>query len=349
MDEHIVASQGMYLDRNDFVGEAIWDRLNEDAVASDGAPSALRPTTRTSSDGRTVTEAAKPSPVPTGSVADQITTSTLPAAVDQSVSVKDNALLDTLRTAAEQAESTPTLDRRPMPGINFGLHNRDLPTLWVTAELAAQVREEGQPVPWVTFVQRLRSAAQRAGEDLRHLDRLSGTGVKVAIGFPKPGDKARNSEDRLVSTALGGPTRAGVTGPAFLLGLVAADDPTAPRPAVAPTPEALRLLSDLLARGLVTALPHPDDVTIRWMEHVAACAPEEHAAWMAVLTAVRGNPSRLELVSMFPEWEGSRADTNCTGYVSRGREWGLVTPELFDGRYSLTTLGEHILHGRAAK
>ena len=36
------------------------------------------------------------------------------------------------------------------------------------------------------------------------------------------------------------------------------------------------------------------------------------------------------------------AETNCTGYVSRSREWGLVEPELVDGRYRLTQLGSTV-------
>ena len=129
---------------------------------------------------------------------------------------------------------------------------------------------------------------------------------------------------------------------------MAADDPSAARPAIAPTEGALHLLDDLLARGLSATLPHPEAVTRRWLDHVAANAPEEHSAWMSVLAALRGRPTRTELVSMFPEWEGSRADTNCTGYVSRGREWGLVAPELSNGHYDLTALGEHVLNGGAA-
>ena len=178
MDAHIVASRGMYRDRNDFIAEAIWDRINEDV-----ADSSQQVTASSSAPEGAIVHQAPPtfSDVTQGSslqrpAVDEVI-EMMVAQSSESVDAADNALLKTFHIAVEDVVVTPRLTRRPVSGIIFGLHNRDLPTLWVTAELAVQARADGEPVAWATFVQRLRSVAQSVGHDLRALDRTTANKV----------------------------------------------------------------------------------------------------------------------------------------------------------------------------
>jgi hypothetical protein len=334
MDQCIVSSRGAYLDRNEFVAEAIWDRLNEDAARDGASIVPVDPLVTTVALDLT-SEAGLG-----GTPHDDERREPAIAMPSQGSEVQPMAVV---REAAAHSVSAPTLSRESVGGTIFGLHNRDLPTVWVVAHLAMMAVAEGGPVQWAVFVSRIRAEAQLTGSCLRDTDKRGNVIVKAAVGFPKPGEKARSSEDRFIGTALGAPSRTGLAGPALLLGLVASDERQEPRPAIAPTPEALDLLADLADAGFGDALPQPEAATRRWLAHVAACAPDDHAAWLEVLRTVADKPTRRELVARFPQWLGTTADTNTAGYVSRGREWGLVTPELLEGRYRLTPLGEHIV------
>lgn len=337
MDERIVASRGTYLDRNEFVAEAVWDRINEDA-ARDGSTAVVMT--------GSFSHATDIEPVSDVDVGAE--TSTSKANEPIGLATSDFQPLP-LHQIAERRAKVPTLPRQAVGGTIFGLHNRDLPTLWIVTHLARMTAEDGGPIPWNGFVNRLRGVGQEAGLFLRAADSQPGVTVKASVGFPKPGDKARASEDRLVTTALGAPSRSGLTGPGLLLGLVGTDDPTEARPAVAVTTEALDLIADLADAGFGLTLPQPEAATRRWLDYVATYAPEEHGTWLRVLRIVSKEPTRPELVARFPEWTGSTADTNTTGYVSRGREWGLVAPELSEGRYRLTPLGERVVAGGISK
>lgn len=339
MDEAIVTSRGGYSDRNDFVAEAIWDRLNEDATVD----TQVKPSVRSV---RSKSATALPRPESQSASAGTATSKVpnAPVEIDDEGgiprSVAEGYL--PLAEAVTGRGQTPTVPLTPANGVNFGLHNRDLPSLWVTTFLANEVRRMRTPVAWSSFTTSVRIQGQAVGEGLRSLDALLRMPVKVAVGFPKGGDKARASEDRFISTALGTPTREGTAGPGFLLGLIAADDPVATRPLLAPTPAALDLLAGLAEDGFGLRLPQPVAATRRWLAHIEAVNVAEHKAWMEILHAVADKPSRTELIGRFPVWTGSQADTNCMGFISRSREWGLVEPDLPDGRYRLTDLGEQI-------
>lgn len=331
MDEHIVGSRGAYIDRNEFVAEAVWDRLNEDAAhgGTSGTTDSLASRTAATDSAADLAAPGKP---PLGDAG-------------ASEATGDEWVADPFAFLGEIGRRVvvPTLPRRRAEDTIFGLHNRDLPTLWSAAHLARMAATEGGPVPWASFTTRLRAEAQRLGAYLRDVDQRGGVAVKASVGFPKSGEKARSSEDRFITTAVGAPTRTGLAGPALLLGLVAPEDGQEARPAIAPTPEALGLLGDLVDAGFGIALPQPEIAARRWLVHVATCAPAEYAAWLQVLEAIADKPTRGELLTRFPLWRGTTADTNTAGYVSRGREWGLVVPDLSDGRYRLTPLGERIV------
>ena len=74
----------------------------------------------------------------------------------------------------------------------------------------------------------------------------------------------------------------------------------------------------------------------------------EDASWLSIFMHVLGTePTREELVSHFTtEWPGAAAATNAAGYVSRGREWGLVEPRMKGDRYTLTDRGRREVEER---
>jgi len=307
MDQAILRSGGAYLDRNEYVAEAIRDRLTEE-------------------------EALAPAePVP---------------AMERAV-LEVQGLLDTPRVAASAPEwggwrggSIPAGPARPLGGVNFGLHNRDYPTLWALNELATRVAELAAPVKWRDLTASLRKRAQATGAWLRARDAERSSALKAATGFPKTGEKARASEDRFLTASVGTVNRNGVDGPFFLMGL-ASVTPDGER--ILPTSEGLNVLGALIDAGLRDSLPQPAEAFQVWWRHIAALASDEHECWVRLLKAIAQQPNRAELLVEFPEWTGSRAETNCMGLVSRSREWGLVANELADGRYQLTDLGRQIV------
>jgi len=229
-------------------------------------------------------------------------------------------------------------------GSNFGLHNRDLPTLWALDQLASQVADLGEPVPWKDFIRFLHAQAQMAGEWLRERDRAQPHTLRAATGFPKPGPKASLSEDRFVMANVAH-RASSREGPFQVLGLAGFVDGER----IAPTEQGLRLLGRLLDAGLCEEVPHAPEVFHRWWSYLEEAAPGERTAWAGVLRELRTGPTRIELISRFPEWPGTTAETNCMGFVSRSREWGLVQPKLLDGRYLLTALGVALIEQEEAQ
>jgi hypothetical protein len=302
MDRAILASSGGYQDRNEFVTEAIRDRLTEEAAAlADGAPDR---------DGLSRAASSLEPPRPLFGI--------------------------------WQAASAFAAESGPGEGVNFGLHNRDLPSLWALDRLVVLASEAGAPVPWADFVEALRNDAIRIGEWLRARDIDRRSGIRTGIGFPKPGAKVEQSIDRFVAANVGVNGRR-PEGPFFVLGLATFVDED--RNLLAPTRQGVEVLSSLIDRGLGGELPQPEPALRCWWSFVAAMAPQEHEAWQKVLRVLAERPTRRDLIAAFPEWRGATADTNSAGFVSRSREWGLVEPELIEQRYRLTALGATVLEG----
>lgn len=292
MDDVILGSNQAYLDRDEFVTEAVLGRLAEESPDTDRHR--LQP--------------------------DHVTREDEPFEMNVE-------------------KVTATITAPVSGGHNFGLHNRDLPTLWSVIQLVALTG--GQPLPWATFMEQIRPRAHAAGAWLRVHDMKHDRAIKASIGFPRAGAKAVASEERFVTAAIGQPRGRAVAGPAFLLGLVAA---TATDPlTITITQEGAAVITALTEQGLSHQLPQPREAARTWLRHVQSVAPDEHKAWAAVLEQVSHSPTRTDLVAHFPQWEGSKADTNCMGYISRSREWGLVEPLLTGGRYKLTDLGRHVV------
>lgn len=303
MDAAIVQAAGAYQDRNEFVTEAIRDRIVEDK-----APQAeSRP--------------AKPA----RSVA---------ATLASPTAIAQPALNASFTLGGWLQRHPATVPAHRSDAISFGLHNRDLTTLWALDRLALLAVEFGGPVPWDQLVSRVRREGAEVGSLLRQRDLEKPSGQRAGIGFPKPGPKGGASLDRFVSAAVGSYRRA--DGPFFDLALAGS---AAPQDTILPTDAGLAVLEELIAAGLGASLPQPGEALEIWWRHLREMAPAEYRAWHKLLRVLRDQPTREELVLAFPEWHGNTASTNTIGLISRSREWGLIEPDLIDQRYRLTELG----------
>jgi Arc/MetJ-type ribon-helix-helix transcriptional regulator len=310
MDRAILASNGAYQDRAEFVTEAIRDRLAEDTAVHQPEVALLAPSNGVSTSAHHV--------------------------VPQS-------MLEALRLGQWIPRSTGSVPVGPTDLTNFGLHNRDLPTLWALDQLALLGSQQSDGVPWDELIDRVRSEGARLGEMLRIRDTSRPTLMPAGIGFPRPGPKQARSVARFVAANVG-VNNGRAEGPFFVLALAKFVDQDRTR--ISPSDDAVDLLRSLIEAGIGDDLPHPEPAFRAWWAFLTQRAPAEHEAWTKVLQVVDRQPTRTELVAAFPEWKGSTADTNTTGFVSRSREWGLIEPGLSDQqRYRLTSLGQAVLGG----
>ena len=326
MDKRILASEGAYQDRNEFVTEAVRDRLAEDAALGGERKEAAPERTRRPS-ARQIAQEIVGFVVPDVARADDSARGkapTRPAPGGQ------------LYLGDWRRGSSCTVPAQPSERVSFGLHNRDFPTLWALNRLATMTGRDA--VDWDQFVKVVREEGAGVGERLRLHDLERDNGIPIGIGYPKPGPKRDASVERFVSAMVGTARRA--DGPLFDLALVGFTD--GDRHRVAPTEAGLAALGDMVDRGLGTNLPQPPKAFERWWQHLTEWVPAEHAAWQKVLRVAAEATSRDELVASFPEWRGHIATTNTVGFIGRSREWGLLEPELHDGRYLLTDLGQMV-------
>jgi Arc/MetJ-type ribon-helix-helix transcriptional regulator len=310
MDALILNSNGAFTDRSEFLAEAIADRLAEEAHGGSAAAAVV-----TSLD-----DLRRTSPV---------------ATVDDDV-----AFGDWLTTG-----SPITLPIVEGPATNFGLHNRDLPTIWALDWLGRLVKTAGRPIPWSHFVTEMLPRAWAIGQALQVADLARGAPIKSAAGFPTNITKQGAAEQRFLAYSVGSvsaPAKMLVAGrndgPLFvfrLAGLVPDGDSIT----VAPTSQGVALLADLVGAGFGTVPPHSAEAWAAFSAHLHRWAPDEIGTWRRVLTALTDQPERLTLIERCDWWSGSTAETNSMSYIARGREWGLVEPKMLSGRYHLTDLG----------
>ncbi len=310
MDRAILAAAGAYQDRNEFVAEAIRDRLVEEA-------------------------AFRKSPLSNRASAAE----DAPSAPSTEAVIHDPSMDWPVELGLWRHLSPASLPAEPSKHVNFGLHNRDFPTLWALDRLALLSANEQGPVAWDRFLDRVRDEGAHLGERLRMRDLANPTVLRVGVGFPKPGPKMAASVDRFVASNVGSGRRA--DGPFFVLALATFADGDHQR--IVPTDAGLHVLADMIERGLGSGLPQPPEAFECWWRYTSDLAPVEHAAWLKVLQVIEGEPTREALTHQFPEWRGHTATTNTVGFVSRSREWGLVEPELIEGRYRLTDLGRMVV------
>jgi hypothetical protein len=290
MDVAIVRSGGGYLDRAEFIAEAIRDRLGEEEAA----------------------QAA----------------SDIPAAAIASSPVHNTGE----NSFADWLDGAPTLAPADGPDENFGLHNRDLPTIWALDWVGRLAAKGGAPIGWSDFVGELIPRAWDMGRALAGVD---GAGTS---GFPTNLKRKQATEQRFAAHAVGQVSARGNSGPLFVFRLVGLEGGR-----TAPTPAAVELIGALHGAGFRIGAAIPAGAWEAFTRHLRAEAPAELDAWLYVLGLVAEELTRPELVERCTRWNGSTAATNAMSYVARGREWGLVQPALIDRRYLLTDRGRAAL------
>ena len=312
MDALILSSSGAYADRSEFVAEAIADRLAEEAHGNGHHPTLVEP--------EPVTIKAAPEP-------------SCPAPIDEEA-VSFGDWLD----GWSGINGKTVLPAAQGPSANFGLHNRDLPTLWSLDWLGRLVDRSGEPIPWRQFETQIIPHAWAMGRQLQAADIKTGAVIKSAAGFPTNTHKREASERRFFEHAAGAIATHN-RGPLFAFRAIGVQPVDDDNYLVAPTKAGVALLTNLIATGFTTLPPFPAKAWATFAAHLHEWAPEELALWLRVLLVVAEEPDRETLVRRCDWWTGSTADTNVAGYVARGREWGLVDLKLVAGRYRLTELG----------
>lgn len=237
----------------------------------------------------------------------------------------------------------------PLKGLGAlgGLHNRDYPTLWAADLLASLSAARGEPISWMHYVPRAASAARDFADQLSALDEDRALDdMKASTGFPKNPSKRLASEQRFTEHMLGNIRQGRPGGPLFTLALAGLVDRTSDR--IAPTKVGLTLLMALSEAGITPRPPHPAEGWSLFREHIRTHARPEYDTWVGVLSQVAEQPSPPQLVAIFKDvWPGATGQTHVSGYISRSREWGLVAPKLVDGTYRLTDLGVREIKGES--
>jgi hypothetical protein len=308
MDAAILRSAGAYFDRAEFVTEALIDRLAEEGH---GAVEQL--------------------PLP------QERTTQLAAVADPADLAPDVPEVGMFGDWLS-SRSVPTLPTLPGPEANFGLHNRDYPTIWACDLLGRLTAEARAPIAWDTFSHRLLQTSWTVGRRLAADDAETGRPLKVGVGFPTNTAKKDAAERRFLAHSFGLPIARGNPGPVFVfkwVGIEQTDGPTR----VALTESGLAVMRALAQTG-DSGPPFGDAAWRVFADHLVEHASPEFRTWFSVLELLRERPNRSEVVERCAWWKGNEAATNAMSYVSRGREWGLVEPRLEpDSRYTLTARG----------
>lgn len=308
MDAAILRSAGAYFDRAEFVTEALVDRLAEEGH---GAVEQL--------------------PLP------QERTTQLAAVPELAEFAPDMPEVGMFGDWLSSG-SVPTLPTSPGPKANFGLHNRDYPTIWACDLLGRLTAEAGAPIAWDTFSQQLLQMSWSVGRRLAAADAETGRPVKAGVGFPTNAAKKDAAERRFLAHSFGLPSARGNPGPVFVFKWVGIEQ-TDGQPRVALSEPGLALVRALAKTG-DSGPPFGDAAWHAFAEHLAEHARPELRTWLSVLELLRERPNRNELVERCAWWKGNEAATNAMSYISRGREWGLVEPRLDpDNRYALTERG----------
>ena len=321
MDQAILGSGGAYDGRDDFIREAIADRVAEERMrpVTGPAPVILLPT-------------VDKQPLETGRI-----------------TKKGRTTPDQELFGPVPALDAPMLSSQSMTGTLYGLHNRDYPTLWAALSLIEMAAMERKPISWSKFTTAILDAAWKIGTQLARLDQERGSQeMKAAVGFPLNREKRQSSEARflmhMVGTASGD---AAPSGPLFAMQLAGLERSMTGELTVAPTEKGISLCRSLVSSGLGARPPHPETAWEAFGDHLNACLPDDYAAWIRVLQILAGEPTRDVIVGRFSkEWPGAAAATNVAGYVSRGREWGLVEHRMMGDRYALTERGRDELEAR---
>jgi hypothetical protein len=223
----------------------------------------------------------------------------------------------------------------------FGVHNRDYPSLWAAQELCGWTGDA--PLPLSRFHARVKEAALEYGAALERLEEE--LGVRLTALFPSPGGSAGEAfRAYAVGSATRGADGVRMAGPLYAWGLARVWEERR-RLVIAPTEDCYGLLEAL--EGMTVMPPHEEKHAWAFWSHVRRNAPRDFAGLWTLLRTSAAEASRKRLEAAFAELvEAPSANTVrsvAQGYVSRAREWDLLEPDLRDGRYVLTDLGERLL------
>lgn len=225
----------------------------------------------------------------------------------------------------------------------FGVHNRDYPSLWAAARLAALTG--AQLIPAEDFFDLIVAEGWDFGARLSSLDGLFG--FKTSALFPTNRAKPQSAASVFATFAVGTyaqqESRVIASGPLFQWS-VCQLQPVSGRLCIGMTGAGYNLLESM--DGLTAAMPHGREHADPFFSHLRQHAPFDWLGFGVVLETLDSGVTRSDLISAFerwwPEWTASKASTNAAGYIARAREWGLVAPKQFEGRYMLTKYGEEL-------
>jgi hypothetical protein len=223
----------------------------------------------------------------------------------------------------------------------FGVHNRDYPSLWAAQELCEWAGDA--PLPLSKFHARIKEAALEYRASLEHLEEE--LGVRLTALFPSPGGSAGEA---FRTYAVGNATRSAhgvrMGGPLYAWGLARVWE-EGRRLVIAPTADCYELLAAL--EGMTVMPPHEEKHAWAFWTHVRRNAPRDFSGLQTLLRTSAAEPSRKRLEAAFADLvDAPSANTVrsvAQGYVSRAREWDLLEPDLRNGQYVLTDLGERLL------
>ena len=325
MDAVIIKGLGGYTTRGEFIVDAIQERVLEMTV--DVAEDAGPPATSVALLEPVMAEPAVRSPS-TGATL-QMTAIVVPPAG--------------FTVARDQDLSRP--EGQPL----FGLHNRDYPSLWALARLAALTAEH--PIPVEAFYTQVTEDAWKFGELLLAIEKHTGT--KRTALFPTNAEKRKAAEMGFRTFAIGdyrgGADGTYVTsGPLFewhVVGLVAG---AGKEPEVGVTAAGWALLETI--NGASVEEPHPVPVAARFLAHLLERAPADWAGFIEVLRAIGvEGATRQEVLEhvakSWTDWTENEVSTNSAGYIARAREWGLIEPKQTKTKYQLTLAGIEYVNG----
>jgi hypothetical protein len=322
MDTALAAGAGGYTTREEFIGDAVRDRLLEleydPAPPGPGEPPATPPA---------VLAADR-----FGEVADALSNVTAPFDLDQTV----------LR--APQAGFVLDGEAVVQDTALLGLHNRDYTSLWALSQLAGLLAESPLPVAAT-----LREVTERAWEfsaRVRPLD--AGAALKLTALFPTNRAKAQSASGQFRAFAIGtvreSEGRLHGDGPLFVWKALQARR-GADSVEIGMTGPGWDLLEAV--DGISLRLPHSPEVASRYCNHLRQHAPADLAGLVLALRGAGERITRAELIAAYqngyPAWTEVQSSTNAAGYIARGREWGLIEPKLIERRYQLTTPGEQMI------
>ena len=235
---------------------------------------------------------------------------------------------------------------QPEGSILFGLHNRDFPSLWALSRLA-DITASG-PIPFEDYIAGVCEEAWQFGELLLRIEQELG-GKRTAL-FPTNREKKKAAEAGFRTFAIGDYRRTSgglrTSGPLFewhAATLLPGDGPAL----LISATSAGRSLLEAVA-GATVAEPHAPAASRAFFNYIARYARADWSGFLEILDAVGPSGAAREAVlrhvaGVWPSWTDNEVSTNAAGYMARAREWGLVEPKQSRGRYHLTPLGlEHV-------